>query len=155
MESEESNESLDSHESEQEDAIGINDDIKTTKAKDSDDEREASDDDTDADGNDSDTNDDSEQDDDDDDPILDLAAESENEKAFREQVANIMMYYKLLKKSDTYKELYETIGHYEEKGYGLDEAVYAAVRKRKYLLNRIFNEQQDQQPETDEDMELH
>ncbi len=84
---------------------------------------------------------------DEDDPIVGLANEAESQKHFRELVAQRIFSYKELKTSSVYKELKGTVDKYMDNGYDLDEAVLSTVRKRKYLLNRIYDDQHDHSEE--------
>ncbi len=84
---------------------------------------------------------------DEDDPIVELAKEAESQKHFRELVTQKIFSCEELKISDVYKELMETVDKYTDSGYDLDEAVLSAVRKRRYLLNRIYDDQHDDSEE--------
>ncbi len=75
------------------------------------------------------------------DVIIELAKHASTEKEFRELVAGKIMSCKELKMSNIYKQLKESIEKYLDNGYDVNEAVLSAVRKRKYLLNRVFDEQ--------------
>ncbi len=85
---------------------------------------------------------------DEDDPIVELAHVAESQKHFRELVAQRIFSCKELKTSGVYKELLKgTVDKYMDNGYDLDEAVLSTVRKRKYNLNRIYNDQHDDSEE--------
>ncbi len=75
------------------------------------------------------------------DPIIELARDAESQKQFRELVARKIYSCKELKISKVYKELKDSVEKYIDNGYDLEEAVLSTVRKRKYLLNRIYKDQ--------------
>ncbi|MCP3668433.1 MAG: hypothetical protein GY696_39105 [Gammaproteobacteria bacterium] len=77
------------------------------------------------------------------DPIVELARDAEGQKHFRELIAQKIYSCKELKMSKVYKDLKESVEKYIDNGYDLEEAVLSTVRKRKFMLNRIYKDQHD------------
>ena len=84
-----------------------------------------------------------------DDPIRELAGEEESVKDFWNQLGCHILYFKRFVSSKMYKQLNEIIHAYEAKGYGLEEAILATLRKRKYLIQKIFREENEKSDGTD------